>query len=65
MTVDLGFRKYLADPCLLERETELVKFIVCVYVDDILRVGDRAAIDQLKTELQVHFKIKDEGKMNE
>ena len=65
MTVELGFRKCLADPCLLERETELGKVVVCVYVDDTMCVGDRAAIDQLKTEIQSHFNIKDEEKMKE
>ena len=28
-------------------------------------VGDRKAIDQLKAELLLHFKIKDEGHMRE
>ena len=45
MTEDLGFKKYFADACLLQRETELGKVVVCVYVDDNMCIGDRSAID--------------------
>ena len=62
---DLGFKKCLADACLLQRETKLGKVVVFVYVDDTMCIGYRYAIDQLKTELQIYFNIKDEGKMNE
>ena len=65
MTGKLGFEKCLADTCLLKRTKSTGTVIVCVYVDDTICVGDRAAIDELKIEIAEYFNIKDEGKMEE
>ena len=65
MVTKLGFEKCMADPCLLRRENEAGTLIVCVYVDDILCIGDRSAIDSIKIELAKYFSVKDEGRMEE
>ena len=51
MVTKLGFKKCMADPCLLKRKNEAGTLIVCVYVDDILCIVDRRAIDSIKEEL--------------
>lgn len=65
MTKELGFEHCLADSCLLKRTNKNGTVVVCVYVDDTLCVGDRKSIEELKRELQIHFKVKDEGNMEE
>ena len=61
----LGFKKCLAYACLLKQTNDKGTLIVCVYVDKMLCVGDRAAIDLLKIKLAKHFEVKDKGKMEE
>ena len=39
--------------------------VVCVYVDNILCIGDRRAIDLIKEELSKYFSVKDKGQMEE
>ena len=65
MVKKLEFKKCMADTCLLKRIDEKGTVIICVYVDDILCIGDRKAIDSVKEELAKHFSVKDEGKMGE
>ena len=65
MVTKLGFEKCMADSCLLKRSNDKGTLIICVYVDDILCIGDRSAIDSIKVELSEYFSVKDEGKMEE
>ena len=65
MTKEMGFEKYLADSCLLKQTNDKGTVMVCVYVDNTMCVGDRPAIDSLKSELKEYFSIKDEGEMEE
>ena len=57
----LGFEKCMANPCLLKHINDNGTVIICVYVDDILCVGDRRVIDAMKNELTKYFLVKDEG----
>ena len=50
---------------MLKRIDEKGTIIVLVYVDDILCIGDRKAIDHIKVELAKYFSVKDEGEMQE
>ena len=65
MEEDMGFDKYLADECILKKETKKGTIIVCVYIDDTLCVGDQDAINEFKKEISLYFAIKEEGKMRE
>ena len=65
MTEDLKFEKCYADACLLIRKDKSGTLVICVYVDDTLCLGDQKAINKSKSEIQGHFKTKDEGMMTE
>ena len=61
----LGFQKCLANACLLKQTNYKGTLIVCVYVDNILCIGKRVAIDLLNIKLAKHFDVNDKGKMEE
>ena len=63
MMEKLNFEKCLADMCLLKRKNEKGTLIIAVYVDDILCIGNRKAINCLKIKLSSFFEVKDEGLM--
>ena len=65
MVTKLGFKKCLADSCLLKQSEDNGTLIICVYVDDILCICNQQAIDSLKVELAKYFAVKDEGKIEE
>ena len=46
------------DPCLFLRENELGTVIIGLYVDDLLCMGDKEAVDDALTALGKEFKIK-------
>ena len=43
----------------MKKETKKGTIIVCVYIDDILCVGDQDAINEFKQEISTHFAIKE------
>ena len=65
MAENLKFENCLADTCLLKRTNKKGTLIIAVYVDDILCIRNRKAIDCLKNELSNVFEVKDEGSMEE
>ena len=62
---ELSFEKCLAEPCLLMKKSDLGIVIFCLYVDDILCIGNREAVNDAKFEIKKFFKITDEGDMKE
>ena len=65
MEGELGFKRCMADNCLLTQETRLSIVIVCVYIDDTLCIGNKAALNGFKSEIKHFFKVKEEGNMTE
>ena len=65
MVTKLSFEKCMADSCLLNRSNDKRTLIICIYVNDVLCIGDRSAIDLIKVELSKYFSVKNEGKMEE
>ena len=63
MVTKLGSKFFLADSCLLKRTDDTGMLIICVYVDNMLCIGERKAINLIKTELLKYFSVKDKGKM--
>ena len=61
----MGFKKYMADECLLTRKTNHGAVVVYVYIDDTLCMGNKEAIQEFKDEIKNHFVIKEEGEMKE
>ena len=61
----MGFKKSDANGCLLMRVIELGTVILCVYVDDMLVVGDKTAVEDFKQEIKKHFNTKEEGTLDE
>ena len=60
----MGFKKINANGCLLMRVTEQGTVILCVYVDDLLVVGDKVAVENFKQEIKKHFNTKEEGTLD-
>ena len=46
-----------------ENENGIV--IICLYIDDMLCVGDKLAIEKFKKEIKKYFVTKEEGAVNE
>jgi len=65
LTQDMGFERSLIDPCMLHRQRDNGELILCLYVDDILCVGNDAEIEQLVIELGRQFTIKNQGPIDE
>ena len=53
------------DPCLLLKENENGIIIICLYIDNMLCVGDKLTIKKFKKEIKEHFVMKEEGAVNE
>ena len=64
-TEKLGFQKCLADGCLLYKKDEVGTIIICLYVDDLLCIGDKKAIEKFKRDIKVFFNTKEEGTFDE
>ena len=62
---ELSFEKCLAEPCLLMKKNDLGIVIFCLYVDEILCIGNLEAVDDAKFEIKKFFKITYEGDMKE
>ena len=61
----LKFIKCINDPCLLMKENENGIIIRCLYIEDMLCVGDKLAIEKFKEEKKECFVTKEEGAVNE
>ena len=48
----MGFVKCEADVCLLIQVENIVTVILCIYIDDILDVGNKEAIKAFKLEIK-------------
>ena len=48
VTREMNFKYCEGDECLMRRDTEKGTVILCVYVDDILYVGDHMAVNEFK-----------------
>ena len=46
----MGLSKCLTNECILIRKTDKGMVIVCLYIDDTLRTGDKNAIGETRTE---------------
>jgi hypothetical protein len=53
------------DPCLLFKFDVKGVLYICLYVDDLLCIGDRKAINAFIAEVRKHYAIKQMGKMDE
>ena len=60
----MGFKKSNANGCLLMRAEDQGTVILCVYVDDMLVVGDKLAVEAFKKEIKKFFKTKEEGTLD-
>jgi transposase InsO family protein len=61
----LGFVLSKVDPCLLHRKDKMGMVYICLYVDDVLMVGDSTAIEDAVKGIKSTYSIKDIGKMHE
>ena len=57
----MGFNKRNDDGSILMRVEDLGAMILCVYVDDMRVVGDKAAVKVFKKEVKRFFNKKEEG----
>ena len=61
----LGFEKCAIDPCLMQRNNDDGTLIICIYVDDILQIGDKKAIDKFGEEIKNIFTVKSVGDLDD
>jgi hypothetical protein len=62
---DLHFESCVADVCLLKRVSNDGVVYLCIYVDDVLLVGNKNGIVNAKQDIGNKFKIKDVGELND
>jgi Reverse transcriptase (RNA-dependent DNA polymerase) len=62
---ELGFIKSIIDPCLLYKKDTNGTVYLCLYVNDLLCVGDRPAINKAISGIKKRLTIKQMGHMNE
>ena len=60
----MGFKKRNTDRCLLMRVVKLEKVILCVYIVNMIMVGDKDVVEAFKREIKKHFNTKEEGTLN-
>ena len=60
----MGFKKSNANRCLLMRAEDQGTVILCVYVNDMLVVGDKLAVEAFKKEIKKFFNTKEEGTLD-
>jgi len=65
LSKEMGFSKSLTDPCLLYQKSERGEIILCIYVDDVLCVGDELAISHFVEAIATKFNIKNQGPLDE
>ena len=54
-----GFKKSESDPCLVYKEDENGVCIIIIYINDMLIVGSKVAVQSAITHLKQHFQVKD------
>ena len=57
----MGFIKFEADGCLLIQVDNIWTVILCIYVNDMLVVGNKEGIKSFKLEIKKFFNTKEEG----
>lgn len=65
LTKKLGFTNSIIDPCLLFKRENNEDVFICLYVDDLLIVGNTNAIETAINDISKYFSIKRMGKMKE
>ena len=65
LVTEMGFDRSLIDPCLLRRNNIDGEVILCLYVDDVLCVGDGKAVANTASEMGAKFSIKNQGPLTE
>ena len=60
-----GFVKCEADECLLIRVNHVITVILCIYVENMLVVGDKEAVEIFKQEIKQLFNTKEDRSMEE
>ena len=61
----LEFEVSLLDPCLMIRKNEEGMVLLCIYVDDVLIMGNKGAIDKAIEDIMKEFSIRKEGKLHD
>ena len=61
----MGFKNSNTDGCLLMRVVGLGTVILCVYVDGMLVVNNKAVVKAFKKEIKRFFNTKEEGTLDE
>lgn len=59
----IDFEVSSLDPCLMIRKSEKGTVILCIYVDDVLMIGDKEAINSATEDIMKEFSIRKEGKL--
>ena len=61
----LDFEVSLLDPCLMIRKSEEGTVMLCIYMDDVLMMGDKKEIDKATEDIMKEFSIRKEGKLHD
>ena len=61
----INFEVSLLDPCLMIRKSKEGTVILCIYVDDVLMMGDKEAINKAIEDIMKEFTIRKEGKLHD
>ena len=61
----IDFEVSLLDPCLMIRKSKEGTVILCIYVDDVLMMGDKEAINKAIEDIMKEFSIRKEGKLHD
>ena len=62
---ELNFEVNLIDPCLMTRTNDKGVVTLCIYVDDVLLIGDKEAIKSAIEDIETKFDIRKEGPLND
>jgi Reverse transcriptase (RNA-dependent DNA polymerase) len=65
LTEHVNFKKSVVDPCLLYKEENEHKVFLCLYVDDVLLIGNNLLIKSTISEIKKKYSIKEVGKLDE
>ena len=61
----MGFKKSDGNVSLLTRLVDLGTVILCVYINDMFVIGDKAAVEAFKKEIKMLFNTKEEETLDE
>ncbi len=65
LTEKVNFKKSIVDPCLLYKEENSNKVYLCLYVDDVLLIGNQSLIKSTISDIKEKYSIKEIGKLDE